>query len=102
MAPTSDQTQLTTCPQNATAQADAPKRKRRTQAQIAADKKAAEEAKAAKETRKIAGMKRIANLESKMDQDDANNVTPKTPPSTHKQPLPPLQQQKSGLQRTTY
>ena len=101
MAPTSNQTQLTTCPQNATAhprQANAPKRKCRTQAEIAADKKAAEEAKAAKETRKIAGMKRIANLESKMDQDDANNVTPKTRPSTHKQPLPPLRQQKSGLQ----
>ena len=90
MAPTSNETQLTTRSQNATAhpgKPDVPKRKRRTQAQIAADKKAAEEAKAAEETRKIAGMKRIAKLESKMDQDDANDVTPKAKSTSRQQPL---------------
>ena len=84
MASTFNQTQLATHPQNATAhpgKPNAPKRKRRTKAQIEADKKAAEEA------RQIAGMKRIAKLELKMDQDDANDVTPK-PTSTSRQPRP--------------
>jgi hypothetical protein len=49
--------------------------------QIAADKKVAEKA------RKIAGMKRITTLESKIDQDDANDVMSKAKSMSH-QPRP--------------
>ena len=82
MAPKSDQTQLTTHAQNVTTLPgqliNTKKRKCHTKVEIEADKQVAEEAKAAKEARKLAGIKRITNLEPKMDQDDANDVTPKS------------------------
>jgi hypothetical protein len=43
----------------------------------------AKKAKAAKEARKIARIKRITKLELKMDQNDANNVTPKPKSISH-------------------
>ena len=57
-----------------------PKRKRRTQIQIEADNKAAQEAKDAVQVKKKAGLKKIAELEARMEQNDANDATPRPKP----------------------
>jgi hypothetical protein len=61
--------------------AKALKRKRRTKAEIAADRKAEEEAKAAQVMKKQAQIKQLAKLEEKLDEDDTNELTPRPNPS---------------------
>ena len=57
-----------------------PKQKCRNKAEIEADKKAAQEAKDAVEAKKKAGLTKIAKLEERMEQDNANNATPRPKP----------------------
>jgi hypothetical protein len=61
--------------------AKAPKRKWRTKAEIAADRKAEEEAKAAQVMKKQAQIKQLAKLEEKLDEEDTNELTPWPNPS---------------------
>lgn len=70
-----------------------PKRKRRTKEQIAADNLKLQLAKEAKEKKKEDGIKRIAQLEEKIVEDEANNVTPKPKPPQRR--APPLRRTSS-------
>jgi hypothetical protein len=89
--PSSNQSQVATCPKNTNAHPGEPdqvaKRKRHTKAQIEADNKAAAEAKAAKEAKRKAGLKEIADLEMQLDEEDSNDVTPKVKNTSHGRPL---------------
>ena len=85
------------------------KRKCHTKAEIKANNKAASEVKAAEEAKRLDGLKKIANLEMTIDEEDSNDIMPKPkkttmPPSTNQQLcLPsPLQWQESQSQWTTY
>jgi hypothetical protein len=79
--PTSDNSCITMRAKNATAHPEVldqtVKRKHCTKAQIEADNKVAEKAKAAEEAKRKAGLKKIVNLERKLDEEDLNDVTPK-------------------------
>jgi hypothetical protein len=76
--PPESTSRVTTRAQNAETHPGAlAKRKRRTKAEIEADNKKAEEAKAAKQAKKTAGLKKIADLEEKIEEDDANDATPR-------------------------
>ena len=66
------------------------KRKCHTKAEIKANNKAASEVKAAEEAKRLDGLKKIANLEMTIDEEDSNDIMPKP----KKQPCP-LQQTNS-------
>ena len=69
---------VATRPQNANIHPGATiKRKRRTKAEMEADRKKAEEAKKEKLAKKTAGLKKIAELEERMVEEDENDATPR-------------------------
>ena len=53
------------------------KRKCCTKVEIEADNKAASEMKAAEEAKRLDGLKKIANHEMMINEEDSNNITPK-------------------------
>jgi hypothetical protein len=59
---------------------EVPKRKRRTKAQIAADKKAEEEAEEAKAQAARAALQKLADVEDRLNNNSANDVTPRPNP----------------------
>ena len=69
-------------------QGEAPKRKRRTKAEIEADKQKAQAAKDANEMKKEAGLKKIAALEEKLEKNDANDATPRPRPVPQRRGVP--------------
>jgi len=83
--PTSDKSHITMWAKNATVHPGVPdqtvKRKHCSRAQIDADNKAAEEAK----TR--AGLKQIADLEKKLNEEDSNDINPKAKAMSRSRPL---------------
>jgi hypothetical protein len=58
-------------------QVQGPKRKRRTKAEMEADRKREEEAKKAQEKKKLEGLKKIAEIEDKIEEQDADDTTPR-------------------------
>jgi hypothetical protein len=80
-------------PEHSQQPAQKEKRKRRTQDQIAADNLKLQLAREAKAKKKEAGIKRIAQLEEKIVEDEANDVTPKPKPPQRR--APPLRRTSS-------